>query len=62
MSKEKTNLEIYAELQIDLIKCEEYVKIIENCRIKYKDCDLFKACVKKRLGNYVTFETLPEKW
>ena len=45
----KKNIEKFVELQIDLIKYENYLKIVEECREKYQDSKLFKACLK----NYV---------
>lgn len=48
--KKKKNIETFVELQIDLIKYQDYLKVAEECRQKYRDSKLFRACLKKKLG------------
>ena len=46
----KKNIEKFVELQVDLIRYESYLEVIRECREKYQDSKLFKACLKKKLG------------
>lgn len=53
----KTNIEKYVDLQIDLIKCGTYDKVVEYCQKNYTGTGLVDECIRKRLGQFLNPKT-----